>query len=303
MLFSIFNDPAAFLRALLILLPGAMLSTGLHESAHGLIAEKCGDPTARYAGRITLNPVKHFDLFGFLCMFFIGFGWAKPVPVNPLLFKNWRRDDIKVALAGITANLLLALVCFLVLTTVFNCALAGMPVVDNYMDILNMEKDTPFLLNMHGDEKVFFFSTSEGSIGADNLFRFSFGRYYYVGTAGDLTVYNSVIEPAFGPIVSILYEMITRCMYLNIALAVFNLIPLPPLDGYHVLNDLVLKQDLFAQQKTVRIASGILVALILIGNYRPEWDIISIGINGVATFFTNIFAVASQWIAGVFGVI
>ena len=302
MLFDLFSDPFNFLRSLLILLPGALLSLSMHEAAHGLIAEKCGDPTARYAGRITLNPLKHFDLFGFLCMLVIGFGWAKPVPVNPLLYKNWRRDDIKVSLAGITANLLLALVCFLIITTVFNCALAALPTVTTYADMVQLEEDQPFLTSMNGNV-FYWFSAKEGYISNEDLFRFSFGRVYYIGAAGDLTVYNSVIEPAFGPIVSILYEIISRCMYLNIALAVFNLIPLPPLDGYHVLNDLVLKQDLFAQQKTVRIAGGILVALILIGNYKPEWDIISIGINGVATFFTNIFAAASQWIAGVFGVI
>lgn len=302
MLFGLFDDPFEFLRSLLIMLPGALLSISMHEAAHGLIAEKCGDPTARYAGRITLNPVKHFDLFGFICMFVIGFGWAKPVPVNPLLFKNWRRDDIKVSLAGITANLMLAIICFLILTTVFNCALAALPTVTTYADMMQLEEGQPFISSANGNV-FYWFSVKEGFIQNEDLFRFSFGRVYYVGTAGDLTVYNSVIEPAFGPIVSILYEMITRCMYLNIALAVFNLIPLPPLDGYHVLNDLVLKQDLFAQQKTIRIAGGILVALILIGNYKPEWDIISIGINGVATFFTNIFAAASQWISDVFGVI
>ena len=65
------------------------------------------------------------------------------------------------------------------------------------------------------------------------------------------------------------------------ALAVFNLIPLPPLDGYHVLNDLMLKRPLFATEKAVRIGGGIMMALILIGNYNADWDIISIAINFV----------------------
>ena len=104
---SLMSDPMSFLISFLLMLPGAALAISIHESAHGWVAEKCGDPTARYEGRITLNPIKHFDPIGCLAMLFVGFGRAKPVPVNPLLYKNYRRDDIKVSLAGITAKLCL----------------------------------------------------------------------------------------------------------------------------------------------------------------------------------------------------
>ena len=61
-----------------------------HEFAHAFVAYKCGDPTAKFSGRMSLNPARHFDLFGMLAFALIGFGWAKPVPVNPYNFKNYR---------------------------------------------------------------------------------------------------------------------------------------------------------------------------------------------------------------------
>ena len=97
-------DPRGTLLILLIALPGRLLAISAHEAAHGWVADRCGDPTARLMGRVTLNPLKHFDVVGTLCMLVFGFGWAKPVPVNPLNFRNYRRDDLKVALAGVTCS-------------------------------------------------------------------------------------------------------------------------------------------------------------------------------------------------------
>ena len=77
------------LIAFIMSLPIMMLSLSVHESAHGLIAHKCGDDTAYNFGRITLNPIKHLDPIGFLCMMLVGFGWAKPVPVNSRNFRNY----------------------------------------------------------------------------------------------------------------------------------------------------------------------------------------------------------------------
>ena len=82
----------------------------VHEYAHGLIAYKLGDPTAKYAGRLSLNPMSHLDPIGALCMVFFRFGWAKPVPVNPMYFTDRKRDNALVALAGPLSNILLAFV-------------------------------------------------------------------------------------------------------------------------------------------------------------------------------------------------
>ncbi len=80
----------------------------VHEFAHGLVANKLGDPTAKNAGRLTLNPLSHLDIIGAICMVLTGFGWAKPVPINPMYFKNRKRDTALTALAGPAANIILA---------------------------------------------------------------------------------------------------------------------------------------------------------------------------------------------------
>ncbi len=82
----------------------------IHEYAHGFVAYKLGDPTAKYAGRLTLNPISHLDPIGAVCMALFGFGWAKPVPVNPMYFKDRKRDNALVALAGPLSNIFLAFV-------------------------------------------------------------------------------------------------------------------------------------------------------------------------------------------------
>ncbi|MBT8330471.1 MAG: site-2 protease family protein [Desulfofustis sp.] len=93
---------------LIIMAPPLLLALTLHEYAHGYVAYRLGDPTARDAGRLTLNPLSHLDPIGTIAFFFIKFGWAKPVPVNPYYFKNPRKDMLWVALAGPITNLLLA---------------------------------------------------------------------------------------------------------------------------------------------------------------------------------------------------
>ncbi|HLR34375.1 MAG TPA: site-2 protease family protein [Tissierellales bacterium] len=94
----------------IIALPGLFMAIIFHEVAHGYTAYKLGDPTAKNAGRLTLNPIKHIDLTGFLFLLIFKFGWAKPVPVNSMYFKHRKRDMILVSLAGPLTNFLLALV-------------------------------------------------------------------------------------------------------------------------------------------------------------------------------------------------
>ncbi|MDD5623198.1 MAG: site-2 protease family protein [Candidatus Peribacteraceae bacterium] len=92
-----------------------LLSLSVHEWAHGWMAARLGDPTAYNAGRLTLNPLAHLDPIGALMFLFVGFGWAKPVPVNPYYFHHPKRDTTLVALAGPVSNLLLAFLSFFAL--------------------------------------------------------------------------------------------------------------------------------------------------------------------------------------------
>ena len=98
---------------LLVSIPGMLLCLSIHEAAHGFAANALGDPTAKNAGRLTLDPVRHLDPIGTICLLFFHVGWAKPVPVDPRYFKHRRRDMALVSLAGPLSNFLLALVALL----------------------------------------------------------------------------------------------------------------------------------------------------------------------------------------------
>jgi len=112
MLFDIIrgNFSIANVIYLLLSLPVILIALSFHELAHGYVAYKMGDPTARNLGRLTLNPLKHLDPMGPLSMFVFGFGWAKPVPINTRYFKNGKRGMALTAVAGPIANLLLAFI-------------------------------------------------------------------------------------------------------------------------------------------------------------------------------------------------
>jgi Zn-dependent protease len=92
-----------------------LVALSVHECAHGYVAGKLGDPTAWNAGRVTLNPIAHLDPLGALLFLIVGFGWGKPVPVNPMYFSHPKRDTAIVSLAGPVSNLLLAALSFIVL--------------------------------------------------------------------------------------------------------------------------------------------------------------------------------------------
>ena len=106
MLFRLFPDN---IDVLIILIPILMFALSFHEFAHAFVAYLSGDDTAQQEGRLTLNPFAHLDMVGSLMILFVGFGWAKPVPVNPLKLKNKDVSLIKIALAGPLSNLFLAL--------------------------------------------------------------------------------------------------------------------------------------------------------------------------------------------------
>ena len=163
---------------LLLIVPVLLFSVVVHEVAHAWQALREGDTTARDLGRLSLNPLPHLDPVGSflvpLVLYFLPgeflFGWAKPVPVNPRNYRNYRAGDIRVSLAGIVSNLGLVVLCALVLAVL--TALQGVP---------------PF----------------NGSLGSN------------------------------------IATMATYGVFINLILAYFNLIPVPPLDGSHVLYHLL----------------------------------------------------------------
>ena len=114
------------LISVLLSLPVIVLSLCLHETAHGWVAYKLGDPTAHHLGRLTLNPLKHLDPIGFIFMLLFGIGWAKPVPINTRHFKNPRVGMALSGIAGPVSNLLLGFLgMVLYVLTIVICVVAG----------------------------------------------------------------------------------------------------------------------------------------------------------------------------------
>jgi len=270
---SLLSDPRTTLIFFLLALPGRMLAISAHEAAHAWVADRCGDPTARYMGRITLNPLKHLDPVGILCMLVLGIGWAKPVPVNPLNFRKYRRDDLLVSIAGVTMNLILFIVSAIGLYAVIAAALFRLPVGSLY----------------YAKEEIF-------RSFADGVPVLVNGEYYYLISQllcvpGGLS--EILITPVFGSTAGYLYEMLYYLMATNLMLAIFNLIPVPPLDGYHVLNDLVLKRPLFADGRAQGLGMGIMYLLMFTGFLSKAlgWagDMVYTGVSAVAmTIFRGI---------------
>ncbi|MBQ1233874.1 MAG: site-2 protease family protein, partial [Clostridia bacterium] len=104
------GDFKSIIVSLLLSLPVILFALTVHEASHGLVAYWCGDPTAKNLGRLTLNPLKHLDPIGFLCMMLVGYGWAKPVPINTRNFRNHKQGMALSAAAGPLSNLILGLV-------------------------------------------------------------------------------------------------------------------------------------------------------------------------------------------------
>jgi len=110
-------------QIIVLLIPALVFSLSFHEFAHAWMAYRLGDSTAARMGRLTLNPMSHLDPMGSLALLLMGFGWAKPVPVDPRYLKNPRRDMVKVAAAGPISNIILAIIAAFVLRLLFDTAL------------------------------------------------------------------------------------------------------------------------------------------------------------------------------------
>ena len=94
----------------ILMLPGIIIGLSFHEFVHAWVSDKLGDPTPRRQGRVTINPLAHIDCMGFLALLLVGFGWGKPVQIDPGYYKHRRRDEFLVGIAGVTMNLLLAII-------------------------------------------------------------------------------------------------------------------------------------------------------------------------------------------------
>ncbi|MBK5253754.1 MAG: site-2 protease family protein [Peptostreptococcaceae bacterium] len=189
------SDPVSYFYRILILLPGIIIGLSFHEFAHGFVSYKLGDPTPKNQGRLTLNPKAHFDPFGFLALVFLGFGWGIPVQINPNYYKHKRRDELLVACAGVTMNLILAIVAAFIVRLIF---------ISN-----------PYIMQ-----------TTFG----DNLIQIMMG------------------------IISI-----------NLILLVFNLIPIPPLDGFNVITQVFNLRGTKFYNTVYKNGFIILLILLLVG--------------------------------------
>ena len=155
------------LETILLTIPAIIIGFSFHEFAHAFASNKLGDPTPRNQGRLTLSPLAHIDIIGFILILVAGFGWAKPVQINPRYYKNPRRDEMIVSLAGPAMNLVVAFVFVVIYRLTIN---------------------------------------------------------FYSGD--NVVVYN-------------LLRVIEYVTWINVILFFFNLIPLPPLDGFHILKELM----------------------------------------------------------------
>ena len=184
----------------------ALIILTVHEFSHGYVAFRLGDDTAKNAGRLSLNPLKHLDLFGTISLVLFRFGWAKPVPINPRNFKNPKRDFALTALAGPLSNLILS-----------------------------------------------FFS----------------GFFYLLLNAGLQTRNFATSSSFYSVYYSALFLYIFH--FSNLGIALFNLIPIPPLDGSRILNVLLPPKAYFAVMRYERIIYFVLIGWLLLGTYLSRF--------------------------------
>ena len=223
---TLFAEPMAFFDQAIYRVLAVLIGLCCHEWGHAYAAYRCGDDTAKRAGRLSLNPLRHLDPVGTLLMFFAGFGYAKPVPVNPWNYRGDRRKcDLFVSLAGISINIVL-FVLFTVLTAVCSAFLWHPEVI--------------------------------AEVGLSTVISYRYNAVWsMIGGYGMQDFGQLIAHPWLVPFV----RLFAYTALVNLNLAVFNLIPLPPLDGYHVFNDLLFKGRIHLSERAFNI--GMVIVLIL----------------------------------------
>lgn len=236
------TDPLGFLVFLAYFAVAVLLTLMLHEIAHGYVAYRCGDPTAKMLGRLTLDPRKHLDPFGTVSLVLLGFGWAKPVPVNPNNFRgNRNRADFLVSIAGVTVNLTLFIFSLFIAT------------------LLTPLLWKPEVLQYYGASELLY---SDGV---------AYGAILYGQVNADLLLTPWLIH---------VQRFLLLFSGMNLTIAVFNLLPIPPLDGFHVLNDIVLKGRLTMNRQFFQIAQVVLLALVFTGALSGVLNTVTNAVEG-----------------------
>ena len=212
------SDPAGTIITFLYVAVCILFSLILHECAHGYAALKCGDPT---------------DPLGTICMIFMRIGWAKPVPINPRNFRNFRRDYIIVSLAGIVTNLVLC-----ILSLIISAVLARI---------------------IWGEEMIRYFAQSGDKNLLINVYKGLFANKVYAGQFADIKMYAQV------PWLMYIQRLFLMLAQMNLGLAIFNLIPVPPLDGYRFLDQFVFKGQLSLNVQTMQIIHIVFLVVCISG--------------------------------------
>lgn len=150
------------LERLLYSIPAVIAAICCHELSHGYVSYRLGDPTPRETGRLSLNPLRHLDLFGSLCLLVFGFGWAKPVQVNPKYYKNKKRGMVLVALAGPAANFVLAFVGCLLTSLIFRIVGGG----------ITFQTETGYTAFVYLVRFLYYFTVLNIGLGSFNLIPF-----------------------------------------------------------------------------------------------------------------------------------